>query len=227
MPFTLSHVAAVLPLRRLCGPDLFAALAIGSMTPDLPYFLPGLRESWPLPSHDLISLPLFCLPVGWLLWMLWRPFWTSTGLADHDTAPSPPAPPLWRTMAALAVGALTHLAWDACTHPFYGLGRWFPALGHPVFRIGNAAISSANLWSFRPSADRGVVPVDLAISSVQSHPLERSASLKRQATHAAIAQIQISLMETLGRIDHSRFFRSRSSRATDRGKPKLFVRHPR
>jgi len=87
MPFTLSHVAAVLPLRRLCGPDRFAALAIGSMTPDLPYFLPGLRESWPLPSHDLISLPLFCLPVGWLLWMLWRPFWTSTGLADHDTAP--------------------------------------------------------------------------------------------------------------------------------------------
>ncbi|WP_213947536.1 DUF4184 family protein [Luteibacter sp. dw_328] len=66
MPFTLSHVAAVLPFRRRCSVDVFAALAIGSMTPDLHYFLPLLREHWPLPSHELISLPLFCLPAGWL-----------------------------------------------------------------------------------------------------------------------------------------------------------------
>ncbi|MGH8296134.1 MAG: DUF4184 family protein, partial [Steroidobacteraceae bacterium] len=39
MPFTLAHPAAVLPLRR--APLLRTVpLIIGSMTPDVPYFLP-------------------------------------------------------------------------------------------------------------------------------------------------------------------------------------------
>jgi len=145
MPFTVSHIAAVLPLRRHCSIDVFAALAIGSMMPDLHYFLPLLREHWPLPSHQLISLPLFCLPAGWLLWRLWRPIWTSHSLS---AAPSP-AP--WRIMLALTIGALTHLAWDALTHANYGLGLYLPVLGQPLFHMGNAAISSANLLQYTSS----------------------------------------------------------------------------
>ncbi|MDQ7908342.1 DUF4184 family protein [Phytohabitans sp. ZYX-F-186] len=38
MPFTGSHPAAVLPLVRWGLPP--AALVIGSMVPDLPYYLP-------------------------------------------------------------------------------------------------------------------------------------------------------------------------------------------
>ncbi|MEE2045837.1 DUF4184 family protein, partial [Nocardiopsis tropica] len=38
MPFTLSHVAAVLPLARTRLPP--AALVVGSVVPDLPYYLP-------------------------------------------------------------------------------------------------------------------------------------------------------------------------------------------
>lgn len=148
MPFTVSHIAAVLPLRRHCSIDVFAALAIGSMMPDIHYFLPLLRENWPLPSHQLISLPLFCLPAGWLLWRLWRPIWTSNSGAH---CPAPPAPALWRVVLALAVGALTHLAWDAFTHANYGLGLYLPVLGQPLFRIGNAAISSANLLQYASS----------------------------------------------------------------------------
>ncbi|MBA3727450.1 MAG: DUF4184 family protein, partial [Armatimonadetes bacterium] len=38
MPWTFSHPAAVLPLRRLCPQSLdFAALVIGSTTPDIGY----------------------------------------------------------------------------------------------------------------------------------------------------------------------------------------------
>lgn len=145
MPFTLSHVAAVLPLRRRCSVDEFAALAIGSMMPDLHYFLPLLRKQWPLPSHHLISLPLFCLPVGWLLWRWWRPLWTSATVYEGETHPMPA---LWRVMLALTIGTLSHLAWDGCTHASYGIGVYLPALGHPLFWIGHAAISSANLLQY-------------------------------------------------------------------------------
>lgn len=128
MPFTVSHVAAVLPLRRHCSIDVFAALAIGSMMPDMHYFLPLLRKNWPLPSHQLISLPLFCLPVGWLLWRLWRPIWTSNVLVDCE---APPSPALWRVLLALAIGTLTHLAWDAFTHVNSVLAYTCPCWDNP------------------------------------------------------------------------------------------------
>ena len=38
MPFTISHAAAVLPLKK--SPLPLAALMIGSMSPDFSYFLP-------------------------------------------------------------------------------------------------------------------------------------------------------------------------------------------
>ena len=38
MPFTGSHPAVVLPLLRIGMPA--SALVIGSLTPDLPYYLP-------------------------------------------------------------------------------------------------------------------------------------------------------------------------------------------
>jgi hypothetical protein len=145
MPFTVSHIAAVLPFRRYCSGDEFAALAIGSVMPDVHYFLPGLREHWPLPSHQLISLPLFCLPMGLLLWRLWRPLWTPAALADSQPSP---LPTLRRVILALTIGALTHLAWDACTHANYGLGLYLPILGQPLFWIDRAAISSANLLQY-------------------------------------------------------------------------------
>jgi len=148
MPFTVSHIAAVLPFRRRCNVDEFAAMAIGSMMPDLHYFLPGLREHWPLPSHQLISLPLFCVPAGLLLWRLWRPLWTSVAFVDGQPSPLPSA---WRVILALTIGALTHLAWDACTHANYGLGLCFPVLGQPLFWIGRAAISTANLLQYSSS----------------------------------------------------------------------------
>ncbi len=44
MPFTFSHPAAVLPFTRLTPRYLnFAALVIGSTTPDMGYFLHDLR----------------------------------------------------------------------------------------------------------------------------------------------------------------------------------------
>lgn len=65
MPFTLSHAAATLPIKWRLGPRAdFAALAIGSMAPDFPYFL-GLPVHRDV-THSLFGVLWFSLPVGML-----------------------------------------------------------------------------------------------------------------------------------------------------------------
>jgi hypothetical protein len=62
MPFTVSHVAAVLPVYRpLTRWRVFTAAVIGSMVPDFGMLLPGGLERWQ--THSLPGLLNFCLPV--------------------------------------------------------------------------------------------------------------------------------------------------------------------
>lgn len=74
LPFTFSHPAAVLPLRRFG--DL-SALVIGSMVPDAGYLL--ILELPRQLTHGCLGLIVFCLPVGLALYgfyhgLLRRPF---------------------------------------------------------------------------------------------------------------------------------------------------------
>ncbi len=63
MPFTVSHVAAVLPAYRpLSRARLFSAAVIGSMAPDFGLLLPGFTYRWQ--THSLMALWTFCLPMG-------------------------------------------------------------------------------------------------------------------------------------------------------------------
>src|ERR1700684_3250871 len=79
MPFTVSHVAAVLPgYRPLSRAHVFTAAVIGSMVPDFELLVPGSMARWQ--THSLPGLPglfPFCLPVGllayWLTLLLIRP----------------------------------------------------------------------------------------------------------------------------------------------------------
>src|SRR5947209_1700166 len=68
MPFTLSHPAAVMPIRNY---GVLSALVAGSMMPDSLYFIPnGQHESY---GHTLPGLFFYCLPVGIvLLWFFHR-----------------------------------------------------------------------------------------------------------------------------------------------------------
>ena len=63
MPWTLSHPAIVLPLRRFSPQPLdFAALVIGSMTPDIGYYIDRFDLS--AFAHTLPGSFLACLPPG-------------------------------------------------------------------------------------------------------------------------------------------------------------------
>lgn len=81
MPFTPAHVAAVLPLRGRWGLP-FAALAAGSMSPDLPYFLPFTLTR--AATHSIWSVPLAVM-IGAATHVAWDSF-THTGYPGSSFA---------------------------------------------------------------------------------------------------------------------------------------------
>jgi hypothetical protein len=151
MPFTLSHIAAVLPgYRPLTRAHVFTAAVIGSMVPDFGLLVPGFMARWQ--THSLQGLFTFCLPVGltayWLTLLLIRPAMIEVvpdGAYLRLQAAHPPASirqvSAWLyAAAALLLGAATHLIWDAFTHENARGVRMFPLLteigpemaGHPL-----------------------------------------------------------------------------------------------
>jgi hypothetical protein len=151
MPFTVSHVAAVLPgYRALSRAHLFTAAVIGSMVPDFGLLLPQTPTR--LQTHSATALITFCLPVGlltyWLTIYLIKPAIVET-LPDAaylrvraSDASAPPAGSWHWLLAAGAIllGAATHIIWDGFTHENARGVRMFPVLdefgpeidGHPV-----------------------------------------------------------------------------------------------
>jgi membrane-bound metal-dependent hydrolase YbcI (DUF457 family) len=144
MPFTISHAAAVLPLKNSRLP--MAALMIGSMSPDFAYFTSlAVRDS----SHDFDGLFLFCWPVGLAVWLLFvrvleRPTIELLPAAwRNNLAPSDGSLTLRNlALASLGViiGALTHIAWDAFTHPGTPVVNAFPALSTELFTFRGRSI---------------------------------------------------------------------------------------
>lgn len=137
MPITPAHPAAALPLRGLLGRfGSASALVIGSMTPDLAYFLPfSVPRST---SHSAMGLLWFCLPAGLALWatyrVLLRPFIAAMLPRAISRRLQASGPVDWSLAVVVAaavsvvVGGVTHLAWDAFTHASGFAVRALPVL---------------------------------------------------------------------------------------------------
>ncbi|NNL65586.1 MAG: DUF4184 family protein [Myxococcales bacterium] len=153
MPFTIAHPVAAVPLRHLLGPyGDTTALVVGSIVPDLAYFLPlSVARSQ---SHSLEGLLWFCLPVGLLGYAVFFA-WIAPLLSD--VAPSGVRkrfPRGWsrgvpfRPRAALPVsilaGAGTHLLWDAFTH-----ADGFVVAALPVLSVELASSGGYPVYGFK------------------------------------------------------------------------------
>jgi hypothetical protein len=169
MPFTLSHAAAALPLRRLNL--VWSAFVVGSMAPDLPYIV-GTADYTRL-GHHFPGVIEFTLPAS--LFALWlfhaaikRPAATllpvgmQQRLRDQlgDFQFGGPAR-FAAILFSILLGIATHLVWDAFTHPFtWPWLRWTwlqswvkaPALGlRPMYMILQYAstvigLASIGIW---------------------------------------------------------------------------------
>lgn len=146
MAFTLAHMAAALPFYRCQKWLNVEALFIGTMLPDLPYFLnsnPIVAQH----SHQWIGLLTYCLPWGLAVFVLWywllksalialiQPWQRVQGLTGHNHHSMQEALPqypfgLWfaalmqkygifwlKVVLGLLLGSITHLLWDGTTHP--------------------------------------------------------------------------------------------------------------
>ncbi len=139
MPFTLSHPAAVLPLRSRLP---LAALAAGSVSPDLGYYF-GVAEYVRENAHTAMRSFTFCLPAGFLLLLV--VFLLRDGIAvllpaalrlllgDLFLSPLISLRALPRTLLAILLGAWTHLFWDSWTHRSGYFVQTIPALQVSLF----------------------------------------------------------------------------------------------
>jgi len=146
MPFTLSHVAAVLPFARfLARWRLLCAAIIGSMVPDFGLFLPWRMERFE--THSISALLTFCLPVGVAtFWIFQR--WIKTPVLELLPDAVFVRSRQWAVPAQIGslrqwilaaggvlAGAVTHLIWDGFTHEGARGVRMIPALDDPMVDI--------------------------------------------------------------------------------------------
>lgn len=120
MPLTLSHPAAVLPLRRLGLP--MTVLVIASMAPDLPLYL-GWVGGYEI-THSLLGIVTMDIALA-LVVVAWWTFVMRDVLVDASPdivrRRLPARAGLSRREWLLApiaacLGAMTHVAWDGFTH---------------------------------------------------------------------------------------------------------------
>jgi hypothetical protein len=126
MPFTISHAAAAIPLRRTRL--VLSALIVGTMAPDFEYFLHG-RVIGRL-SHNLQGAFEFCLPASLVVlavyhWVLKRPVAALLPRSVQQRIVFRefdfwPLSCFLLICASILIGIATHLAWDSFTHS----GRW-------------------------------------------------------------------------------------------------------
>lgn len=142
MPFTVSHAVVAVPFVRTALPA--GAVAAGAMVPDLPLFLPvGVSyES----THEFPWFFVTALPLAFLAFAIWRVVvrpvaravvpralaerlpveWDGTAadgwrsLWRADTRARPRVASALLLLAALLIGVMTHVVWDAFTHA----GSW-------------------------------------------------------------------------------------------------------
>jgi hypothetical protein len=142
MPFTVSHAAAALPVRRWMPILPLDALIAGTMSPDFEYVLRlAVRGRY---WHTPAGLVLACVPAVLLVVWIWRALVAPAlrpllpgGMRPVD-APAPFLRPgtLVATAAAALVGAMTHVLWDGFTHRTGWAVLRIPQLADPALPLG-------------------------------------------------------------------------------------------
>jgi hypothetical protein len=149
MPFTISHIAAVIPLNR--KGLVTSALVIGSMMPDLAYFVHFRGFNRDL-GHTIQGLFTFCLPVGLVILLVFQKFIKRPLFAllpsSHQRRLLPYLQGFsyksWRliirSLVSLGIGTVSHLAWDSFTHRNGFIVENTAALRHPIIEIAGTRI---------------------------------------------------------------------------------------
>jgi hypothetical protein len=190
MPFTVSHVAAVLPLvaGRRTARLAPAALVIGSMVPDVPWFFTGGRGA--ALTHSPEGVVTVNLAVGLVLFALWRLVFAAPArellppaVGRRLPQPSVPRGLDWALAGVgVLVGAASHVLWDAFTHDDrWGVRQigWLQEIhaGLPGYKIAQYASGVVGLGLLVAWAGRQLVQTrEVPATGRPTSPGERAAA---------------------------------------------------
>jgi Domain of unknown function (DUF4184) len=142
MPFTFAHPAAVLPLRRRFKSLQTVPLIVGSVAPDLPYFIPARLTRVTLETHSFSGSFWVDIPIGMLVllfgFLFRRPLVAlltprARALCLQSVEHFKDQPLHWVLAPfAILVGTWTHLLWDSFTHDNGWMVRRVAALSAPI-----------------------------------------------------------------------------------------------
>ena len=153
MPALCAHPVVAIPLKRYGL--VLSALIIGSISPDILYFIPLISSEQF--GHTVIGLFLFCLPAGMLaLWifhtMLKYPLFSLLPdshqqrigcLIDQGRFGS--GRHLLVLLISLFLGACTHILWDSCTHYYGWTVQHVPLLSLPLLHTSQGTLKLSNV----------------------------------------------------------------------------------
>lgn len=178
MPLTCSHPAAVLPFRNFKNLS-FAALVIGSVAPDVGYFI-GQRYMAKLAHYPSGTL-LINIPIGLILLAVFY-------LLRRDLTFLLPSPhrkhlmrlcdqkPTWNTrfilvaIISILIGSWTHIVWDQFTHDGNFLNRHVALLRIVLFHIRSYEVSVSHLLQYISTIGGGEVLIWFYWKWLRSQP---------------------------------------------------------
>lgn len=215
-----------------------SALVIGSIVPDLWYFVPlASREE----SHGLTGVFWFCLPLGLVAYVLFHLLLKHpliallppalSGRLGSFTSPGLPALPWHAVIASLLAGALTHIVWDALTHSNDHAIHGHNWLQHASTAFGTAVLawwiwrklrrapagsSPALLSPLARACTLGALGAAMAISAWGSLDTAQLPATDFDATRGLVKTAAIAGLEgfTLAALAYCIFWRLRAKRIT-------------
>jgi membrane-bound metal-dependent hydrolase YbcI (DUF457 family) len=178
VPFTPSHPAAALPVRRLWPWLPLDALVIGTLSPDFQYLL--LLAPRGKFGHTLPGMLFFCLPVSLACWLLFRALvrpallpMVPPGLAGGDDAAGRITMRTLRGAAVAALlGAWTHVLWDGFTHEGGWAVRLFPVLLKFAFTTDYFPVNWFTLLQHASTLAGGAVVIAWVRGWLRAHPAD-------------------------------------------------------
>jgi hypothetical protein len=189
MPFTFAHPAAVLPLRRFKFLNT-VPLILGSIAPDLPYYIPARYSRLIQDTHTPLGALWPDVPIGLAVlifgFLLRAPLTALMGpraraLCLQAMERFKDGPRRWLlALLAIYVGAWTHLVWDSFTHDNGWMVKRVAALSAPItlgdytgtmchvlqYLSSVAGLLILAVWYFRLSAPVAEPPNGAVVSPV-------------------------------------------------------------
>jgi len=162
MPFTLSHIAIVIPLK--IKPLNFSSLVIGSLVPDTLYFLP--KNILYFNIHTISGLFFFCLPIGLFFYFFWEYFLKKPSLLFlHNLLNIPTCEIEFRLsfrsifLASFSIflGSYLHIFWDSFTHNYGSMVEALPFLKSVIFTVKGEPIYAFKLLQYASSTIGGII----------------------------------------------------------------------